>query len=375
MLTVDKIDTRSRAQVRRFVDIPFRLYADCPQWVPPLRMDVATMLNRQKHPFHAHSDADFFIVARDGRDVGRLSGMENRPFNAYHGTRLVQFYLLECEEDQEAATALFERAFEWARERGMNRIVGPKGFGPVDGYGLLVEGFEHREMMTMMKYNPAYYPRLLEALGFEKEVDFVSCYIDAETFRLPERVRSIAERVQRRGNLAVRCFQSKRELRRWANRIGQAYNQAFVNNWEYYPLSQQEIDFVLDNLLTIASPQLIKIITHGDDVVGFLFAFHDVSRALQRARGRLLPFGIVDLMLEVRRTEWVALNGAGILPQFQGRGGNALLYSEIEKSVREFGFRHAELVQVAETTVQMRRDLVNLGAKPWKNHRVYTRGL
>ena len=375
MLTVDKIDTQSKAQVRRFVNIPFRLYADCPQWVPPLRMDVATMLNRQKHPFHAHSDADFFIVARDGRDVGRLSVMENRPFNAYHGAQLVQFYLFECEEDQEAATALFERAFEWARERGMNRIVGPKGFGPVDGYGLLVEGFEHREMMTMMKYNPAYYPRLLEGLGFEKEVDFVSCYIDAETFQLPERVRSIAERVQRRGNLTVRRFHSKREMLRWTDRIGRAYNQAFVNNWEYYPLSQQEIDFVVDNLMAIASPQLIKIITHGDDVVGFLFAFHDVSKALQRARGRLLPFGIVDLLLEVRRTEWVALNGAGILPQFQGRGGNALLYSEIEKSVREFGFRHAELVQVAETSVQMRRDLINLGAKPWKNHRVYTRGL
>jgi hypothetical protein len=109
--------------------------------------------------------------------------------------------------------------------------------------------------------------------------------------------------------------------------------------------------------------------------VGFLFAFPDVSAALQRARGHLLPFGIVDLLLEMRRTKWVALNGAGILPEFQGRGGNALLYSEMEKTIREFGFQHADLTQVAETAVKMRSDLVSLGGRPYKNHRVYVRHL
>ena len=157
--------------------------------------------------------------------------------------------------------------------------------------------------------------------------------------------------------------------------IGQAYNDAFVQNWEYYPLSKNEITFLVDNLMTVANPRLIKVITHGEDVIGFLFAFPDLSAALQRARGRLLPLGIVDLLLELRRTRWVALNGAGILPQFQGRGGNALLYSEIDKTVREFGFLHADLTQVAETAVQMRRDLENLGGKPYKTHRVYTRRL
>jgi hypothetical protein len=206
-------------------------------------------------------------------------------------------------------------------------------------------------------------------------VDFVSCYINSDTFRLPERVHRIAERVKQRGNLAVRRFRSKRELLKWAGRIGEAYNRAFVDNWEYYPLTEREIDFLVDNLTMVANPRLIKIITHGDDVVGFLFGFPDVSAALQRAQGHLLPRGILDLLLEMRRTKWVALNGAGILPAFQGRGGNTLLYTEMEKSIREFGFQHADLTQVAETAVQMRRDLVNLGGKPYKNHRVYVRKL
>jgi GNAT superfamily N-acetyltransferase len=170
-------------------------------------------------------------------------------------------------------------------------------------------------------------------------------------------------------------FQTKQELRAWAPRIGQAYNQAFVNNWEYFPLSDREIQFVLDNVLTVADPKLIKLIAHGERVVGFLFAFPDVSAAIQRSGGRLLPFGIVDLLIEFKRTKWVALNGAGILPEFQGRGGNALLYSEMEKTVREAGFRHADLTQVAETAVQMRHDLVNLGGVPYKNHRVFIRDL
>ncbi|MBP7688481.1 MAG: hypothetical protein KA765_11255 [Thermoflexales bacterium] len=375
MLIIEPVDLGHRAHIRRFIDLPYRLYRNHPQWVPPLRMDMELMLNKTKHPFYDHSDAAFFIAVRDGRDVGRIAALENKPFNAYHHTRQAQFYLFECEDQLDTATALFEAAFNWARARGLDKIVGPKGFGALDGYGLLVEGFEHRQMMTMMNYNFAYYPRLVEALGFHKDVDFISCYLDSSTYHLPDRIRSIAERVERRGLLSVKRFKSKAELKEWAPRIGEAYNNAFVNNWEYYPLTQREIKFILDNILVIADPRLIKIITSGDQVVGFLFGFHDVSAALQRAKGRLFPFGLIGLLLELRRTKWVALNGAGILPEFQGRGGNALLYNEMDKTIREFGFHHADLTQVANTAVQMRNDLVNIGGELYKTHRVYERAL
>lgn len=375
MLTTEKIDTGSKPLVRRFIALPYRLYAGHRQWVPPLLGDMELMLNRSKHPYYRHSDADFFLATRDGRDVGRIAALENKRYNDYHKTRQAQFYLFDCENDPAAVAALFEQVVAWARARGLTRLVGPKGFGPLDGYGLLVEGFEHRQLMTMMNYNYDYYPKLVAALGFEKEVDFVSCYLSRDAFRLPERVHRIADRVQERGLLRVRRFASKRELAAWAGRIGQAYNKAFVNNWEYYPLTEAEVKYVVDNIMLVADHRLIKIITHDDDAVGFLFAFPDVSAALQRARGHLFPLGLPDLLLDMRRTQWVALNGAGILPEFQGHGGNALLYSEMEKTIREFHFLHADLTQVAETAVQMRRDLVNLGGKPYKNHRVYGRAL
>ncbi len=375
MLSIKKVDTTKKAQVRRFIDVPFRLYKDCPQWVPPIRMDMFDTLNRNKHPFYEHSTADFFIAVRDGEDVGRIAILENSSYNRYHETRTGQFYFFDCADDSEAAAALFRQAFEWSAERGLDKIIGPKGFSPFDGYGMLERGFEHRQMMNMMNYNYPYYLRLVEESGFEKEVDFISHYIETADFKMPERVHRIADRVRQRQNLRVLRFKNKRDLRRWADRIGRTYNESFIDNWEYVPLTDAEIKFVVDNIMLVANPKLIKIIAHDEAVVGFAFGWPDVSAAMQRSKGKLLPFGIIDLLLEMRRTKFMAGNGMGMLPEYQGRGGNALLYSEMEKTLTESGFTECELTQVAESALQMRKDLETLGGEPYKNHRVFKKAL
>jgi hypothetical protein len=376
MLVIEKIDTENRKQVKRFVELPYRIYANCPQWVPPLNIDAYNQLNRKKHPFHEHSDVDFFLAVRDGRDVGRIAAIENKPYNQYHNKKTANFYFFECENDAEAVTTLFNVVTEWSKSRELDMLIGPKGMGPLDGYGILTFGFEQRQMMTMLNYNHNYYLPMLEAQGFVKEVDFVSCYLPADKFEMPERVQKITERVMQRGNLEIKNFKSKKELMSWANRIGKAYNDAFVNNWEYYPLTQREIDFVVENIMTIADYRLIKIITHGEDVVGFLFAFHDVSAALQRANGKLFPFGLLDILLELRRTNTVSVNGMGILPKHQGHGGNALLYYAMGTTLLNFKqFTNVEMTQVAETTEQMRADLKNLNGVEYKNNRVYKKAI
>jgi hypothetical protein len=376
MLTVEKVDTNNKIQVKHFVEFPYQLYKDCPQWVPPLYVDAYMYLNRKKHPFHEHSDVDFFLAVRDGKAVGRIAAIENKPFNKYHNEKKADFFLFECENDPEAATCLFNEVFAWAKARGLDTIIGPKGMGPLDGYGIQVLGFEHRQTMTMLNYNFAYYPGLLEAMGFEKEVDFVSCFLPADKFHVPERVERITQRVMQRGGLQVKKFKNKKELVSWAPRIGEAYNKAFVNNWEYYPFTPREIDFVVSNIMTIADHRMIKIITHGEEVVGFLFAFHDVSAALQRAHGRLFPFGLLDILFELKRTKTVCVNGMGILPEYQGHGGNAMLYSEMGHTLLEVSqFVHVEMTQVAETTEQMRADLKNLNGVEYKNNRVYRKSL
>ena len=277
--------------------------------------------------------------------------MENRTYNEFRGTRQAQFYLFECENDPEAAQALFTSAFDWARGRNLNRITGPRGFGPYDGYGLLIDGFEHRQMI-MMNYNPAYYVGFVQAAGLSKEVDFIACMGSRAALPPFERIYRIAERVEKRGSLRVHRFKNKRELKQWAPRVAAAYNKAFVNNWEYYPLSDREVKYVVDTLTLVGDPRLIKIITHDDEIVGFLFAFPDISAALQKTRGRLFPLGWLTCLREMGRTKWVTVNAAGVLPEYHGQGGNALLYAEMLHTLLDYQFEYCELTQVAETAVR-----------------------
>lgn len=376
MIHVKQVNVSSRTERERFVNLPFELYQNCPQWVPPFKSDIHMMMNAKKHPYYEHSIADFFVAEKDGNLVGRIAALINKPFNEYHNAADAEFYLFEAIDDLEVANALFDKVIQWAKARGMNKLVGPKGFGPLDGYGIQIEGFEHRQMMNMMNYNYPYYRNLVENLGFTKVVDFVSSYVIPNKFILPEKVQKAAEIAKKRGTFEVMSFNNKAHLKQWAPRIGEAYNKAFVNNWEYYPLSKREVDFVVKNVITIVHPHLLKVILKGGEIVGFTFPFPDVSRAMQKNKGNLGLLDLVRLLCEIKSTDWISFNGVGILPEYQGLGGNAIIYSELQKSMSNSSqFKHSELTQVAETAEQMRKDLENLGVRFYKNHRVYQKAI
>jgi len=235
MLHVEQVDTQDRRQVQRFVDLTYRLHAGIPQWIPPLRLDEATYLDRRRHPFFTHSAADFFLAVRDGRDVGRIAVLENRRYNEHHHARQAQFYLFECEDDPEAARSLFAAAFEWARRHDLGRIIGPKGFSVLDGFGLLVEGFDHPQLMSLLTYNPPYYADLAEASGFTKEIDFLSATLEDGQFRLPAWLHDLAAAVERKHHLHRHQFGLKEAVfqwHTWSDRLIAYYNRVFVDSWD-----------------------------------------------------------------------------------------------------------------------------------------------
>jgi hypothetical protein len=378
MIEITKVDTQNKQQVNDFINFHYELYQGTPQWVPPFYSDMNLVMNREKHPFYEFNEADFFYAKRDGKVVSRVAASVNKAFNDYHKTKKAQFYYYDAIDDQEASDAIFNAAFQWARDHKLDTMVGPKGFSIFDGYGIQVEGNDNRAMMTMMNYNFPYYQKLVEKIGFTKEVDFVSCYLTREQFILPPKIQEVAKRVEERGYFHVKTFQSKNDLKAWSTKIGETYNKTFVNNWEYYPLTEREVQNQLDMLLTIADPKMIKVILHNDDIIGFLFGFPDISAALQRQKGKVgltRPWGILDILSEMKKTTFISLNGAGVLPEYHGRGANALLYNEMAKFLQGSQFEAAELTQVAESAVQMRKDLKTVGGKEYKNHRVYRRGV
>lgn len=372
-MQVRKIDTSRHADVRQFMQLPFDLYRNCPQWVPPIRAEMRKVFDRRHYPFYRHSNADFFVVEDEGRTVGRIAVLHNRNYTAYHRRPAAFFYYLDLIDDLRVARLLCDAAAEWAQQEGCNELIGPLGFMQGDGMGLLVEGFAHRPAMGI-PYNYPYYGELLTRLGFEKATDFSSGYLRGD-HALPERFFAVAERVKERRGLSVKSFTSDKELRAWAPRIGAVYNRAFQNNWEYAPLPEADLRVVADRLISIADPRLIKLVMKGEEIIGFCFAFPDISAAIQRTKGRIWPFGWFHLWREFKRTKWVNLNGLGLLPEHQGVGGNAILYTELVKSIHEFGFEHADLVQVEEENYKSRAEMSTLGVQWYKQHRIYRRAL
>jgi len=359
---------------REFIQLPHRLYQGCPQWVPQFRLDMRAILNR-KHPFFDRSEAGFFVCQRDGRTVGTIAAFNNIPYNEYHRTGTGHFHFFDCEDDSAASHALFQAAFTWMRQKGLRDVLGPLGFG-VMGMGVLVEGFQHRAAMTMMSYNHPYYERLVEAEGFRRHRDELSMFLDAAAFRLPDRIRRVADIAMKRGSFEVPDIRTKSALRRYAHAIGKVYNESFQSHGdEYNPLSPREIAQVTRELLQVADPSLVKLLLSKGEIAGFLFGFPDLSDALQKGRGRLTPVSILRLLREYKRTRGLVVNGAGILPKYQRLGGNALLYSMLEKIASQRRFAYVDAVQIAETTELMLADLQTLGAKVFKKHRLYLKEL
>jgi hypothetical protein len=373
-MNILRLDLQDKKQVDDFLRLPFSIYRDIPQWVPPLQMDERLRLNPRRFPFYQHSHASFFLASEGTRPIGRLAVLDNRRYNEFNKTMTAFFYLFECENNLEAATALFEAGFAWVRSRGLEEIVGPKGFAPLDGFGLLVKGFEHRPAFGL-PYNPAHYADLVEAQGFVREGESVSGYLRTG-IQFPPRIHELAERLAKRRGLHILRCNTRKDLRALVSHLKELYNNSLEGTTGTTPLTDEEINSMANQLIWLADPKLVKLVMKGNRAVGFLLAYPDVSAALQKTRGKLFPFGWLSLLLELRRTDWININGAGLLPEYRGSGGTAILYSEMFKSVSENPrYKHAEVVQIGVENENMQREMENFGIDFYKTHRTYRKEL
>ena len=373
-MPIIEINTEDPRQVKEFLNLPFRIYADCPQWVPPLEMDARRILNHHSHPFYRHSQAAFFLARNDsGETLGRIAVLDNHRYNEYNHEQTAFFYLFECVDELQYSQGLFNAAFDWARKCGLNLIKGPKGFTALDGMGLLIRGFEYMPAMGI-PYNLAYYPKLVEDSGFESDGDTVSGYVKP-SYRLPEKVHLVAEKVQARLGLTVERFETRADLRAFVPRLKQLYNESLPGTVGNTPLTDEEAKVMADQIIWFANPKLIKILKKDDRMVGFLFAYPDISAAIQRTKGRLFPFGWIDLLLELKRSQWIDINGAGIIEEYRGMGGTAVLFNEMEKTLLSITFTRADMVQIGVDNVKMQMEMAALGVDFCKMHRNYKREL
>jgi len=316
---------------------------------------------------------DFFVAETNDQIQGRIAAIDNQRYKTYTKENTGFFYFFEVMEDISVARQLLNTVFDWAQKRGLDKIIGPKGLAQGDGLGILVEGLEYKPAIGI-PYNPGYYNDYLTDSGFVKDVDYVSGYLHSD-YEVPERITRIAERVKKNRGFWVKIFTSKDEMRGWIPKIREVYNRAFLDVPTFAPITTDEVQLIANRILSIADPKLIKLIMKGEELIGFLFAYHNISEGIQKAKGKIFPFGWFHLMRTFKQTNWVDINGIGLLPDHQGVGATAVLYSELEKSIRAFPFETADVVQIAETNIKSFNEMNNLGVHWHKRHRIYKKVL
>ena len=357
--------------IRGFIEYPKRLYSGDPYWVPWFDLDMRRILKRS-HPFFLTGSAEFFLAREGDATVGRIMVLDIPAYRKEHGTDQAFFYFFDFDSEA-AARSLLAAAESWAKGLGRTALEGPFLFGGTSGTGLLVEGFDSSPPMTMMLYNRPSVAETYATLGFRKNYDLISAHIDTSSFTLNERVARAAELVRKRSGLRVLRFRNKKEILRRADGIADLYNATLADHPEDYPLSPAELEQVKQDLLSVARPDLVKILADGEKVIGFLFAFPDLSPALRKGNGRLDLLIILRLLTAMRRPRRILVNGMGILKEYRKRGGNALLYAELAETILGSGAEEAELVQVAESTDLMLADLETLGGRVSKRYRVFSK--
>lgn len=351
-----------------FIRLPWALYRNDPNWVPPLLRDMRRMLDPEVHPFHAHSDVRLFLGWRDGRLAGRVAAIHNRNHQAFHEEPIGFFGFYETPDDREVSSALLEAAGGWLRERGLEAMRGPASFSTNETAGLLVEGFDGPPRV-MMPYNPPFYEALLEASGFRPVKTLLAYYIDNQT--PPEYLVRAAGIVRKRTGVTTRPLEMPRFDEELAT-IRHIYNAAWERNWGFVPMTDAEFEFLAEELKPIVDPNLARIAeTSEGRPVGFALALPDFNQVLQKLNGRLFPFGILKALWYRRKIHRMRVITLGLLEEYRGKGVDVLLYLDMIEKGAARGIEFAELSWVLEDNEAMRKPLDRLGGQVYRRYRLY----
>ena len=356
---------------RQFIELPYRLYRRDPHWVPPLRRDVAELLDPDRHPFHQHAEVELFLARDRGRVVGRIAAVKNDLHLEHHGDGAGFFGMFETERDPAVATALLSAAAAWLASRGLRVMRGPASLSLNEECGLLVQGFDSAPVV-MMPYNPPWYAELLEREGFTKAKDLLAYWLGQA--HAPERLVRASELLARRHRISIRPLRMK-DFWNEVARIRELYNAAWERNWGFVPMTEAEFHHLARQMKAVVDPNLIAFAEVDGGLAGFAFAVPDVNRALRHMGGRLLPFGWAKALWHSRRIDSARVLTLGVLEKYRRTGTAEMLILYLLRTGPKRGITKGEFSWILEDNWAMRTALENLGASVYKTYRLYDRPL
>jgi GNAT superfamily N-acetyltransferase len=366
---------RGSREVSRFLEVSYRIYRDDPLWVAPLLMDLKKVFT-DANPLFEHAEMQLWVARRDGQDVGRIAAILDRNYSRVAKEPAVFFGFYECVNDAEVSGRLFREVSEWARQKGIKRILGPMNPTTNDECGLLVKGFDSSPVF-MMTYNPDYYPALVEAEGFRKTKDLLAFHIDLAGIPMDRLSRIAAKIRQRNPDLVFRPVRRK-TLTQDLAKVKEVYNAAWEDNWGFVPMTDAEVDFMAERLKPLLMEGLIWLAEAGKEPVGFLLAMPDYNIPLKPLGGRLLTPKIIGFLPYLfgwkypPRTRVLTL---GVKQPYRGKGLESAMLIEGLRVGMGVGVRESEASWILEDNLMMCRVLETIGGKPYKTYRLYEKAV
>ena len=360
----------SGADLKAFMKLPWRIYKDDPQWVPPLLGELEKVLDKRKHPYHQHADSALFLARRNGEVVGRIGATVNHLYNEFHEAKTGYFAFFESIDDVEVARALLDTAFEWNAQRGMTLLMGPMNWSTNEEFcspGVLIEGFDTTPAV-LMGHTPPYYSRLLEECGFSKSKDLLCYWLQGN--EPPERLVKGVARIKKAQNIVIRSLNMK-DMDGEIARIKEIYNAAWERNWGFVPMTEAEFEHMAKSIKPIINPNLCQLAEIDGKPVGFILELPDYNKAFKHMNGRMFPIGWAKFLWHKRKIDSVRVITLGVTPAQRGKGIESMLMVSLYLEGLKHGFPRGECSWILEDNLPMRHAMERSGAYVYKTYRVY----
>jgi hypothetical protein len=364
-------EVKTEKELLQFIKLPWKIYKDDPNWVPPLISERKAFFDPQKNPFFEHALVKNFLASREGELVGRISAIVNHNHNRFHRDKTGFFGFFESIKDYQVSAQLFDAAGGFLKSQGMELMRGPCNFSTNEELGFLSEGYDSPPVI-MMTYNPRYYLDFAEEYGFRKAKDLFAYYMH-QSVKPPERVVRVAEKVKKKKNLRIRRL-NLRQLGSEIRIIKEIYNSAWSDNWGFVPMTDREFDYLAKDLKRILDPDLVLIAEVDGEPAGFSLALPDINQVLKKLNGRLFPLGILKLLwyTKIKRlVDGTRILTAGVIEKYRHQGIDNIFYLDTYRIGTGKGYTWGEFSWILEDNHAMNSALETLGARIYKKYRIY----
>lgn len=370
MSKVEVIEVESSSQLNQFIDYPTKLYKDDPNYVAHLKMERKEFFDFEKNPFYKSAKVKLFLAKKEGKVCGRIATCINYQHNQFHEENVGFFGFFDCPDDYEIAQLLFKVAMIHLKKEGAEKMRGPMNFSTNHECGFLVEGFDSPPSV-MMTYNQPYLPKLAEKFGLRKTMDLLALKVSKEGGISP-RIEKVVNRLAERSNFKIRSLNMK-NFDQEVELIRNVYNGAWQHNWGFVPMTEEEFNHSAKDLKQVVDPDIVFVVEHEGKPVAFSLALPDINQALIYLKGKLFPFGIIKLLWHTKiknKIKSARLVTFGVIPEYQKRGLDSLLFLHTFKTGVAKGYDFAELSWILETNELMRNSAKEMGAVPYKKYRI-----